>query len=138
LRTSSIARLTDIVPKFFEAAPLCLVPLALQPRLSGSLSSGLPFGNLRMDRRHFFVELPVSKDMGIGESGIVIVERLGKLILRQPFTVIFGEILYVEPFGGTIALATAAADPPFAAIFEIDGAKIPASSSRTVCEALSA
>src|SRR3546814_2978131 len=51
---------------------------------------------------------------------VVIVEGLGKMIGAEPFAMIFGEIVGVEPLAGGVAPAAAAFDPRFAAIVEID------------------
>src|SRR3546814_1513663 len=65
----------------------------------------------------------MGEDMGVGERRVVIVEGLGKMIGAEPFAMIFGEIVGVEPLAGGVAPAAAAFDPPFAAIVEIDRAK---------------
>ena len=54
---------------------------------------------------------------------MVIVKSFGQMIGAKPFAVIFDEIGGVEPLARRIALPAAAELPPFAAIFEIDGAK---------------
>ena len=51
--------------------------------------------------------------------------RLGQMVGAEPFSMIFGEIVGMEPLAGGVAPAAAALDPPFPAILEIDRAKCP-------------
>src|SRR3546814_12460389 len=91
--------------------------------VAGTLPGRLPFGDLDRDRGHFISKPVMGEDMGVGERRVVIVEGLGKMIGAEPFAMIFGEIVGVEPLAGGVAPAAAAFDPPFAALVEIDRAK---------------
>ena len=70
------------------------------------LARSLPKGNLGADRSHLLDELPMCEDVGVVLGRILIIERLGKIILGEPFAVIFDEIVDVKPVPGRVAPAT--------------------------------
>ncbi|MBA4090278.1 MAG: hypothetical protein C0494_06775 [Sphingobium sp.] len=124
LQVRIVVWLRNVAMKCFETEALYLVLFAPYSLIAGPLSSNLPLSDERIDRGHFGVELMVGKDMSVNGGWVVIVERLGKMAIGEPFTIIFGEILCMKPLAGCVALAAVIAGPPFAAIFEINRTKI--------------